>query len=58
MVAVADGAKLWGLCVYHCFWYGLYVHVYVMEWDMLKAPETVLSLGLLSLKSFEMAMRI
>ena len=58
MVAVAGVVKLWRLCVYQLHWYGLYVHVYVMEWDMLKVPETVLSLGLLSLESFEMALRI
>ena len=58
MVAVAGVVKLWGLCICQWHWYGLYGHLYVMEWGMLKVPETVLSLGLLSLESFGMALRI
>ena len=58
VVDVAGVLKLWRLSIHQLYQYGLYVHVYVMEWDTLKTSETVLSLGLLSLESFEMALRI
>ena len=58
MVAVTGGVKLWRLCVHQLHQYFLSVCIYAIEWDMLKVPETVMSLGLLSLESFGTAMRI